>query len=69
VFPIFEILKPEKYPELDDFYKRPSAGLLHAVQPLGQGQIQLGFEAVVSRGPGGNIVGSMSVLIQRIPFI
>ena len=64
-----EILKPEQYGEYEAFVSSHPNG--EFTQSINWQKVKnnWGFEAVVSRDPQGKIVGSMGVLIQRIPLI
>ena len=64
-----EILKPEQYDEYEAFVSSHPNG--EFTQSINWQKVKnnWGFEAVVSRDPQGKIVGSMGVLIQRIPLI
>ena len=64
-----EILTPEQYGEMEEFVSRhPQGGFTQSVN-WQKVKNNWGFEAVVSRGGAGEIVGAMSVLIQKIPLI
>lgn len=64
-----EILKPEQYGEYETFVSSHPNG--EFTQSINWQKVKnnWGFEAVVSRDSQGKIVGSMGVLIQRIPLI
>ena len=64
-----EILTPEQYGEYEAFVSTHPNG--EFTQSINWQKVKnnWGFEAVVSRGPDGQIVGAMGVLIQKIPLI
>ena len=64
-----EILKKEQYPEYEAFCKsHPQGGFTQSTLWYGV-KNNWGHEVVVSRNETGEIVGGMSVLIQKIPLI
>ncbi len=69
MFIIFEILKPEQYPELDRFVGSHPLGGFTQCSSWRKVKNNWDFEAVVSRDGSGDIRGSVSVLIQHIPLI
>ncbi len=64
-----EILTPDKYEELDAFVASHKNGGFTQLSSWRHVKNNWGFEAVVSRNDAGEIIGSMSMLIQKIPFI
>lgn len=69
MFPIFEILKPDQYDELDHFIENHPQGSFTQCSSWRKVKNNWGFEAVVCRNDRGEIKGSISVLIQKIPLI
>lgn len=69
VFFIFEILQPEQYDLLDRFVENHPQGSFTQCSHWRKVKNNWGFEAVVCRNEQGEITGSVSVLIQRIPLI
>ena len=69
MFIIFEILRPDQYPELDRFIAAHPLGGFTQCSSWRKVKSNWGFEAVVSRNENGDIRGSVSVLIQQIPLI
>ena len=69
VFDIFEILKPEQYDALDRFVENHPQGSFTQCSTWRKVKNNWGFEAVVCRNDSGDIIGSISVLIQKIPLI
>ena len=64
-----EILKKEQYPEYEAFCQsHPQGGFTQSTHWYGV-KNNWGHEVVVSRNKTGEIVGGMSVLIQKIPLI
>ncbi|MBQ2998788.1 MAG: peptidoglycan bridge formation glycyltransferase FemA/FemB family protein, partial [Oscillospiraceae bacterium] len=64
-----EILKKEQYPEYEAFCKNhPMGGFTQSTLWYGV-KNNWGHEVVVSRNDSGEIIGGMSVLIQKIPII
>ena len=66
---IFEILKPEQYDALDRFVENHPQGSFTQCSSWRKVKSNWGFEAVVCRNDAGEIIGSVSVLIQKIPLI
>lgn len=64
-----EILTPAAYPELDAFVSSHPQGCFMQLSAWRQVKNNWGFAAVVSRNAAGEIVGSASILIQKIPLI
>lgn len=69
LFSIFEILTPDLYPALDAFVQSHPQGSFTQCSRWAQVKNNWQFEAVVCRDPAGKIVGSVAVLIQRIPLL
>jgi len=65
----YEILSPAQYPELDAFVLSHPQGGFTQLSDWRNVKNNWGFEAVVCRGESGKIVGSASILIQKIPLI
>lgn len=64
-----EILKPEQYGEYERFVStHPQGGFTQSVN-WQKVKSNWGYEAVVSRGPSGEIAGAVGVLIQKVPVI
>ena len=64
-----EILTPEQYGELETFMASHPQGCFTQSVNWQKVKNNWGYEAVASRGPGGEIVGAVSVLVQKIPLI
>lgn len=64
-----EILTPQKYGEYEEFVKHHPRGSFYQSVLWQKVKNNWGWEAVVSRNEGGQIVGAMGVLIQKIPLI
>ncbi len=64
-----EILSPDRYSELDEFVAGHINGGFTQCSSWRHVKNNWGYEAVVSRNDKGEIVGAMSVLIQKIPLI
>ncbi len=64
-----EILKPEQYSEYEAFISTHPGGQFTQSVNWQKVKSNWGFEAIASRDKEGKIVGGMSVLIQKIPFI
>lgn len=69
MFIIFEILKGNQYAELDEFVKNHPLGGFTQCSDWRKVKNNWGFEAVVVRDKAGRIIGSVSVLVQKIPLI
>ena len=65
----YEILTPAQYGLLDRFVESHPQGCFTQISAWRHVKSNWGFEAVVCRNDAGEIVGSASVLIQKIPFI
>lgn len=64
-----EILTPGQYEEFEAFVSRhPQGGFTQSAR-WREVKNNWGFEAVVSRGSAGELVGAMGVLVQKIPLI
>ncbi|MEM1486293.1 peptidoglycan bridge formation glycyltransferase FemA/FemB family protein [Oscillospiraceae bacterium PP1C4] len=64
-----EILTPEKYTEYETFMSSHAQSSFTQSVNWQKVKDNWGFEAVVSRNEAGEIVGAMSILIQKIPLI
>ena len=64
-----EIITPDQYGEYEAFVSNHPQGCFTQSVNWQKVKNNWGFEAVVSRGGAGEIVGAMSVLIQKIPLI
>lgn len=64
-----EILKPEQYGEYEAFVSRHPQGSFTQSVNWQKVKNNWGYEAVVSRDHDGKIVGSVGVLIQKVPVI
>ena len=70
MFPMrYEILTPDQYPELDAFVLSHPQGGFTQLSDWRKVKSNWGFEAIVCRDEDGRILGSASVLIQKIPLI
>lgn len=65
----YEILSPDKYDELDKFVESHPQSSFTQKSDWRKVKANWGFEAVVCRDDSDEIVGSASVLIQKIPII
>ena len=64
-----EILEPSQYFEYESFVQNhPMGGITQSVR-WHNVKNNWGHEVVVSRGGDGEIVGGVSILVQRVPFI
>lgn len=64
-----EILKPEQYGEYEAFVSHhPQGGFTQSVN-WQKVKNNWGYEAVVSRGADGGIIGAVGVLIQKVPVM
>ncbi|SFJ11024.1 Lipid II:glycine glycyltransferase (Peptidoglycan interpeptide bridge formation enzyme) [Ruminococcaceae bacterium D5] len=64
-----EILTPDQYGELDRFVASHPQSSFTQCSAWRKVKSNWGFEAVVCRDEAGRIIGSVSVLIQKIPLI
>lgn len=65
----YQILTKEQYPELDEFVNSHPQGGFTQCSAWAQVKSNWGFEAVVVRDETNAIVGSVAVLIQKIPLV
>ncbi|MFV0496686.1 MAG: lipid II:glycine glycyltransferase FemX [Candidatus Fimivivens sp.] len=69
MFRIFEILQPDQYEALDRFVESHPQGSFTQCSCWHKVKNNWAFEAVVCRDDKGEIIGSVSILIQKIPLI